>query len=140
MEQETQRASNGVVLFCRIVYDEKYFVGSQPCIRLTRVKGGVVRNGDTYWCEMLQLKYKVCGDAYDASGQRLGWRAKEIEYCDKIYNPTVGMAFTIGGAHDWYFDTRIVGTAIVGFVKGHITYRMTSNRYTVELTNSITGS
>ena len=57
LEQESQGSKNGVIIFCRIVYDEKDFGDPWSYVMLKKVKGGVVQNNGNYWCEFLQLKY-----------------------------------------------------------------------------------
>lgn len=138
LEQENQKVAYGVILFCRIVYEEKYCSGYDPCIKLTRVKGGVVQNASKYWCESLYMKYKVCGDAYNSSGQRVGWKGKEIAYQGYVYSPVAGQTYSIAGPNDWYYDMGVIGSAVIGYVKGNITYRLSSQQYTTELTSSIT--
>lgn len=124
LEQENQETQDGVILFCRIVYDVKNFDNSNDYVMLTKVKGGVVQNNGNYWCEFLKMRYDVGGDAYDASGNRCGWKGKSTNYGTAVSSPTVGTTYSISGPSDYYYNLGVVGSHIAGFVQGTISFRL----------------
>ena len=139
LEQETQGEESNVIIFCRIVYEEKYFNDDPwPYIMLKKVKGGVVQNSDLHWCEHLYIRYMVAGDAYDASGNRKGWKGDETEYGDPIYAPEVGTTYSIQGPNDYYYNMGLPSSRVVGFVKGVISRRL-GNSVELEVASPIEG-
>lgn len=129
LRQETQGEKNGVIVFCRIVYDEKDFGKPWSFVKLQSVEGGVVRNNDLYWCEFLYMRYKVRGMGYNADGTKAGFHAKETNYSDtgQIMSPKVGFAYSISGPNDYYYSMGELDGLIVGFLKSHISYRLSTS-------------
>lgn len=138
LEKEDQGTSNGVVMFTRITYEEKYFNGNPwSYVKLTKVGGGVVQNNGNIWCEALYLKYDNKGDAYDASGNRLGYRDTSVDYGGAVYAPTVGVKYVINGPNDYYFNMGTQFSNVVGYTKGTISRRLGNPLATLIVTSSI---
>lgn len=137
LEQENQGSKDGVIIFCRIVYDTKNFGDPWDYVMLTKVKGGVVQNNGNYWCEFLKMRYKVGGDAYDASGNRCGWKGKETQYGGAVSSPSVGTTYYITGPSDYYYNMGAAGGHVAGFVKATISFRLGNSDY-LEVSSGIT--
>lgn len=139
LRQESQGTKNGVILFCRIVYDEKDFGQPYTFVKLQKVESGVVRNNNLYWCEFLRMRYRVCGAAYNSNGSKMGYKAKETEYEDTslISSPVEGVAYSITGPNDYYYSMGAAYGAIAGFARGNITYRLSSSEY-LEVSSALT--
>ena len=134
LEQTSQDEADGVVLFCSIVYEKAPFTldeaAAYPLVMLKEVKGGVVQNNGNYWCEYLNMRYSVHGDAYDESGDRIGTRGEETDFDDysNIVSPQEGVAYSIDGPCDYYYDPNVFNSGIAGFTRGFISYRLSSYR------------
>lgn len=127
LAQEMQDTTRGVILFNRIKYQEaSYSTEANRYVMLVEINGGVVANNGDYWCEYLWLTYDVHGDAWDASGNRLGYKGKAPDYGGSVNAPKVGTTYKINGPSDYYYNVATLGTAIVGKTKGRISYRLTS--------------
>lgn len=138
LEQTSQGQKSGVVLFTTIVYKEQHFGKPWSFVMLTQIKGGVVKNDTNYWCENISFRYHVYGDGYTAAGTRVGWTGKEVQYNGVLSYPTVGTTYYINGPSDYYYDMGVHNSAIVGFMRGTITYRGSSNQSQLEVASSIT--
>lgn len=141
LEQETQGSYRSVVIFCRIVYQEKSFSGNPwSYIMLTKVKGGVVQNNGDIWCETLRMRYSVHGIAYDANGNWKGYQGASTQYgTAHVYAPQVGTTYYIDGPCDYYYDMGVPSSAVAGFVQGGISYRLSTELYDLEVPCGISG-
>lgn len=138
LRQENQDEKNGVIVFCRIVYEQKDFGKPWGFLKLTGVESGVVRNNDNYWCEFLKMRYRVYGSAYDANGNRLGVKGRETDYNDTatVNSPTVGHTYSINGPNDYYYSMGEMDSVIAGFARANISFRLSSSEY-LEVSSAI---
>lgn len=142
LSQMTQDEADGVILFTTIVYEKASFdlkSGPSPVAMLKKIKGGVVQNNGKYWCEFLYMRYSVHGDAYDATGKRVGPMGDETDYGGAVISPQVGTTYYIDGPCDYYYDTNVFNTVLVGFTKGTISYRLSSYRNELIVASAIQG-
>lgn len=104
-----------------IVYEKKDFGDYWDYIMLTRLKGGIVKEGK-FECTELMMKYNVSGDAYDANGNRKGLKGKSTRFSDyTINNPVVGNAvYSMPGPSDYYYNMGATGTLVAGYFVANI--------------------
>lgn len=121
LENELQDEKYGVKMFCSIVFKQQDFGDEWPYIMLTRVKGGVIEEADSYECIVLEMRYKVKGDAFDEDGNRYGWQSDSTSFSDySIKNPVVGPAYSMPGPSDYYYNMGSICSSVGGFVEGEI--------------------
>ena len=125
LENTTQGQMKGVIIYNRITYNTKSFNGDPwNYVMLTKVSGGVVQNNGNYWCEALYLRYHVYGDAFSETGTHVGYKGADSGYGNQIYAPSVGTNYSRSGPSDYYYSLGYKGTALSGFTKGTIRFRL----------------
>lgn len=138
LEQSMQGEKNGVVMFSSMVYEKETFGNrGSSYIKPIRIQGGVVRNASTYWCESMAIRYRICGDANTSDGTRIGWRDFSVNYNGANNNPQVGLTYYLNSPTDLYFNKGATGTAVVGFTRGKITFRMSSMQSELEVSCAV---
>lgn len=141
LEKEDQGQNQGVVVFCRIRYEEMVANDGETVDRLWYVKGGVVQSSTDYFCEGLRFRWACYGRSYNGDGTYSTVRSEYISYPSTydVFWPEIGVTYSRFSTAAYFYLAEGAGY-IAGWNKARIMLKHSNSyNYDLEVNCGITG-